>query len=58
MVSFVKRIAVSVFLYSVGMFYCCMVLCRLLWSVIREGTHILKCTPIEQGIKYLYNCIT
>ncbi|CAB4036352.1 Hypothetical predicted protein, partial [Paramuricea clavata] len=26
-----------------------MVLCRLLWSIIREGTHILKCTPIEQA---------
>ena len=50
MVLFARRIIANVFLYSVGMIYGCVVLCRLLWSIIREGTDILKCTGTEQGI--------
>ena len=53
MVMFVKRIVANVFLYSVGMIYGCMVLCRLLWSILREGTDILKSTATEQGMTFI-----
>lgn len=41
----VKQILMRLFCYLLGLFYGSMVLCRLLWSVFREGTGILKHKP-------------
>ncbi|XP_028413481.1 epoxide hydrolase 4-like [Dendronephthya gigantea] len=49
MVLFFKRIMAFTFMYSIGIFYGCMVFCRLIWSIIREGTVVVKSVPIEQA---------